>query len=79
MLKLHASLIKAIGGSKGIRDEGMLDMALNNPFQSFDGKELYPSILALDYGTSTIDLRRIQIIFMRWGFCFYEYKKLSEK
>jgi len=46
VLKLYANLIKATGGSDGIRDEGMLDMALNNPFQSFDGKELYPSIQA---------------------------------
>lgn len=46
VLKLHASLIKATGGSNGIRDEGMLDLALNNPFQSFGGKELYPSIQA---------------------------------
>ena len=46
VLKLHANLIKATGGSDGIRDEGMLDMALNNPFQSFGGKELYPSIQA---------------------------------
>ena len=41
VLKLHASLIKATGGIDGIRDEGMLDLALNNPFQLFDGKELY--------------------------------------
>lgn len=46
VLKLHASLIKTTGGSDGIRDEGMLELALNNPFQSFDGKELYPSIQA---------------------------------
>ena len=46
VLKLHASLIKATGGSDGIRDEGLLDLALNNPFQSFGGKELYPSIQA---------------------------------
>lgn len=46
ILKLHASLIEATGGSDGIRDEGMLDLALNNPFQSFGGKELYPSIQA---------------------------------
>ena len=46
VLKLYANLIKATGGSDGIRDEGMLDMALNNPFQSFGGKELYPSIQA---------------------------------
>lgn len=46
VLELHASLIEATGGSDGIRDEGMLDLALNNPFQSFGGKELYPSIQA---------------------------------
>ncbi len=46
VLKLHASLIKATGGCDGIRDEGMLDLALDNPFQSFGGKELYPSIQA---------------------------------
>ena len=46
VLKLHTSLIKTTGGSDGIRDEGMLDVALNNPFQYFGGKELYPSIQA---------------------------------
>lgn len=46
VLKLHTNLIKTTGGSDGIRDEGMLDLALNNPFQSFGGKELYPSIQA---------------------------------
>ena len=44
VLQLHTNLIKATGGSDGIRDEGMLDSALNSPFQSFGGKELYPSI-----------------------------------
>lgn len=42
---LHAQLIKETGGSDGIRDEGLLDSAVLNPFQSFDGKELYPSVL----------------------------------
>ncbi len=46
VLKLHASLIEATGGSGGIRDEGMLDLALNNPFQTFGEKELYPSVQA---------------------------------
>jgi len=46
VLKLHTSLIKTTGGIDGIRDEGMLDLALSNPFQSFGGKELYPSIQA---------------------------------
>lgn len=39
-------MIESTGGSSGIRDEGMLDLALNNPFQSFGGKELYSSIQA---------------------------------
>lgn len=39
-------MIKATGGSGGIRDERMLDSALNNPFQSFGGEELYSSIQA---------------------------------
>lgn len=44
VLMLHARLLEATGGSDGIRDEGMLDSALSNPFQSFSGEELYPSI-----------------------------------
>lgn len=46
VLRLHTSLIEATGGSNGIRDEKMLESALNNPFQSFGGEELYPSIQA---------------------------------
>ena len=46
VLMMHRQLITATGGSDGIRDEGMLDSALLNPFQSFGGEELYPSIQA---------------------------------
>lgn len=46
VLKLHTQLIEATGGSHGIRDENLLDSALNNPFQSFGGEELYSSIQA---------------------------------
>ena len=46
IVKIHMCLIQATGGSDGIRDEGMLDLALNNPFQTFGEKELYPSIQA---------------------------------
>ena len=46
VLKLHTQLIEATGGSHGILDEKLLDSALNNPFQSFGGEELYPSIQA---------------------------------
>lgn len=46
VLMLHTQLIKETGGSDGIRDEGLLDSALESPFQSFGGDELYPSIQA---------------------------------
>lgn len=44
VILLHKRLIEATGGGDGIRDDGMLDSALANPFQSFGDKELYPSV-----------------------------------
>jgi len=44
VLMLHSQLIKSTGGCEGIRDHGLLDSALESPFQSFGGEELYPSI-----------------------------------
>ena len=46
ILVLHSQLIKVYGGSDGVRDEKLLESALESPFQSFGGKELYPSIQA---------------------------------
>ena len=46
ILMLHRQLIEETGGSFGIRDEEMLDSAIQNPFQTFGGTELYPSIQA---------------------------------
>jgi len=46
MLKMHSLLIQETGGSGGIRDEGLLDSALNLPFQSFDGEDIYKTIQA---------------------------------
>ncbi len=46
VLMLHSQLIEAIGGSYGVRDEGLLDSALESPFQSFSGEEFYLSIQA---------------------------------
>ncbi len=46
VLLMHERLIETTGGSIGIRDEGLLDSALSNPFQSFAGEELYPSVQA---------------------------------
>ena len=44
ILLLYEQLLKATGGSSGLRDEGMLDSALNAPFQTFGGEDVYPSI-----------------------------------
>ena len=46
VLLLHQHLIETTGGSMGIRDKELLDSALSNPFQSFDGKDLYPTVQA---------------------------------
>lgn len=43
--RIHSSLIAKTGGVDGIRDKNLLDSALKVPFQTFDGKDLYPDIL----------------------------------
>lgn len=45
IIRLHKDLIAESGGSYEIRDDGLLDSAINAPFQSFSGAELYPTIL----------------------------------
>ena len=54
VLLLHSQLIKSFGGSSGVRDDNLLDSALESPFQTFDGEELYPTLQAkaarLGYG-----------------------------
>ena len=40
---LHQLMAEATGGSIGLRDEGLLDSALESAFATFDGVELYPS------------------------------------
>lgn len=44
ILLLHEQLIAETGGPSGLRDEGMLDSALNAPFQTFGGEDVYPSL-----------------------------------
>jgi death-on-curing protein len=46
ILMLHSQLIQETGGSDGVRDDKLLDSALETPFQSFGGEELYPSTQA---------------------------------
>ena len=43
VLNIHNILIDKFGGSKGIRDIGLLESAINRPFATFDNKDLYPT------------------------------------
>ena len=40
---LHQLMAEETGGSVGVRDEGLLDSAIEGIYQTFDGVELYPS------------------------------------
>lgn len=43
VLLLQKLVIESSGGTAGLRDVNLLDSALESAFQTFDGKELYPS------------------------------------
>lgn len=45
ILLLHSALIAQTGGLDGVRDEGLLDSAINAPFQTFAEQDLYPTVL----------------------------------
>ncbi|GHT49299.1 death-on-curing protein [Spirochaetia bacterium] len=42
--KLHTKIISKTGGSDGVRDENLLDSAVESTFQTFGSIELYPTI-----------------------------------
>ena len=44
IIKLHEKLIRATGGSSGIRDIGLLESAIENSKATFSGEDLYKSI-----------------------------------
>ncbi len=44
ILLMHEALIERYGGIHGVRDEGLLDSAINAPFQSYGGVEFYPGL-----------------------------------
>ncbi len=54
VILLHEQIIKETGGETGLRDASLLESALLSPFQSFNDKDLFPSIQAkaarLGYG-----------------------------
>ena len=44
VLRMHRRNIERTGGCDGIRDEGLLDAALEAPFQTFDSQPLWPNV-----------------------------------
>ncbi len=44
IISMHNQLIEETGGTNGVRDESLLDSAVNAPFQQFDGTDLFPTI-----------------------------------
>lgn len=52
VLAIHDDQIRLYGGIYGIRDEGMLDTAIQMPRATFDGEFLHPTIyhMAAAYG-----------------------------
>jgi len=45
VISMHKALIAETGGSGEIRDERLLESALNAPFQTFSETKLYPCVL----------------------------------
>ena len=45
LLALHERIAEQSGGGFGVRDLGLLESALAQPRQSFDGADLYPSLV----------------------------------
>lgn len=43
VLLLHKLIAQETGGSIGVRDEALLESALENAFSGYDGVEFYPS------------------------------------
>lgn len=45
VLELHRRVIEQSGGTLGIRDLGLLESAIAQPRMTFDGADLYPTLL----------------------------------
>ena len=49
VLRLHNALLETFGGTAGVRDDGLLESALNAPFATFGGQYLYPPVQATEH------------------------------
>ena len=45
VLRLHSDLVAETGGATGVRDLGRIQAALAQPMATFDGDELYPTLV----------------------------------
>lgn len=88
IIDLHNLLIEKKGGLTGIRDENMLESAINSPFQTFDGQDFYPSpidkIIRLSYNLATLHTffdgnKRISALILMLGLEYNGYKLVAEK
>lgn len=46
VVTLHCAVVADTGGAEGIRDLGALESALAQPRATFDGQDLYPTVIA---------------------------------
>lgn len=53
VISIHSSLIEATGGTDGVRDMGLLESALEAPFQTFDGKDFILHLFRKPHGSDT--------------------------
>ncbi len=45
VIDVHDFLIEKYGGASGLRDRASLDAAINRPFATFGGEDLYPTVI----------------------------------
>lgn len=62
VLRLHNALLETFGGTAGVRDDGLLESALNAPFATFGGQY----IIAAMHGGISLILSRFQIFPYYW-------------
>ncbi len=45
VIAMHSKMVTATGGTDGVRDDELLESALETPFQTFSGVDIYPTLL----------------------------------
>jgi death on curing protein len=45
VIEIHQRMIEMTGGIHGIKDYGLLDSAVQTIYQTFNGKDLYPTLI----------------------------------